>query len=301
MIFNQQNPKKQTSNPICETYEKLKLIEKQLGRMNLLNNKYLYKRNSIYYFSIKLNNQTIKKSLQTTNFVYANILKYKIIYRLDKMDIKYNLNNMFIVQRAGDNINIIPENEAEKKLLDTVEASANNVVKRLSNKYDNVITNDYDKRVQLTLKQCGEEFLKLTSKTTSKMTMYKYNQCMDYLYVYFGENTKLSKLSVQNASRFRTFLIDVPKNYKKQDDLKNKDIKLLIENNSKSLDDERLQNDTLNYYDELHHQYYTNIDFQSLDRNDTTTVTIMMDSIYCENFILIDYVKRNFNILYMAD
>ena len=120
--------------------------------MNLLNNKYLYKRNSIYYFSIKLKNQTIKKSLQTTNFVYANILKYKSIYRLDKMDIKYNLNNMFIVQRAGDNINIIPENEAEKKLLDTVEASANNIVKRLSNKYDNVITNDYDKRVQLTLK-----------------------------------------------------------------------------------------------------------------------------------------------------
>ena len=102
MIFNQQTPKNQTFKPICETYEKLKLIEKQLGRMNLLNNKYLYKRNSIYYFSIKLNNQTIKKSLQTTNFVYANILKYKIIYRLDKMDIKYNLNNMFIVQRAGD-------------------------------------------------------------------------------------------------------------------------------------------------------------------------------------------------------
>ena len=236
MIFNQQTPKKQTFNPICETYEKLKLIEKQLGRMNLLNNKYLYKRNSIYYFSIKLNNQTIKKSLQTTNFVYANILKYKIIYRLDKMDIKYNLNNMFIVQRAGDNINIIPENEAEKKLLDTVEASANNIVKRLSNKYDNVITNDYDKRVQLTLKQCGEEFLKSKSKTSSVQTMYKYTQCMDYLYVYFGENTKLSKLSVQNASRFRTFLIDVPKNYKKQDDLKNKDIKLLIENNSKLLE-----------------------------------------------------------------
>ena len=71
--------------------------------------------------------------------------------------------------------------------------------------------------------------------------------------------------------------------------------------NSKSLDDERLQNDTLNYYDELHHQYYTNIDFQSLDRNDPTTVTIMMDSIYCENFILIDYVKRNFNIFYFED
>ncbi len=71
--------------------------------------------------------------------------------------------------------------------------------------------------------------------------------------------------------------------------------------NSKFLDDERLQNDTLNYYDELHHQYYTNIDFKSLDRNDPTTLIVMIDSIYCENFILIDYVKRNFNIFYMAD
>ena len=71
--------------------------------------------------------------------------------------------------------------------------------------------------------------------------------------------------------------------------------------NSKSIDDERLQNDTLNYYDELHHQYYTNIDFQNLDRNDPTTLIVMMDSIYCENFILIDYVKRNFNIFYFED
>ena len=71
--------------------------------------------------------------------------------------------------------------------------------------------------------------------------------------------------------------------------------------NSKFLDDERLQNDTLNYYDELHHQYYTNIDFQSLDKNNPTTVIIMMDLIYCENFILIDYVKRNFNIFYFEE
>jgi hypothetical protein len=28
---------------------------------------------------------------------------------------------------------------------------------------------------------------------------------------------------------------------------------------------------------------------------------VMMDSIYCENFILIDYVKRNFNIVYFEN
>ncbi|MGJ0336063.1 hypothetical protein [Aliarcobacter cryaerophilus] len=52
---------------------------------------------------------------------------------------------------------------------------------------------------------------------------------------------------------------------------------------------------------ELHKQYYENIDFKSLDKNNPTTLIVMMDSIYCENFILIDYVKRNFNIVYFEE
>ena len=70
---------------------------------------------------------------------------------------------------------------------------------------------------------------------------------------------------------------------------------------SKQLDTDRLQSDTLNYYNELHKQYYDDIDFQSLDRNNPATLTIMSDSIYCENFILIEYVKSNFNIVYFED
>ncbi len=70
---------------------------------------------------------------------------------------------------------------------------------------------------------------------------------------------------------------------------------------SKSLDDEKLQNDTLNYYDELHKQFYDDIDFSSLNRNNPTTLIIMKDSINCENFILIDWIKRNFNIFYFED
>lgn len=70
---------------------------------------------------------------------------------------------------------------------------------------------------------------------------------------------------------------------------------------SKVLDEERLQTDTINYYDELHHQYYDDIDFQSLDRNNPTTLIIMKNSINCENFILIDWIKRNFNIVYVED
>lgn len=71
--------------------------------------------------------------------------------------------------------------------------------------------------------------------------------------------------------------------------------------NTHTLNDEKLKNDSINYYDELHHQFYDEIDFQSLDKNNPTTLQIMSNSIYCENFILIDWVKRNFNIVYMGD
>ena len=70
---------------------------------------------------------------------------------------------------------------------------------------------------------------------------------------------------------------------------------------SKQLDTDRLKSDTLNYYNELHKQYYDDIDFQSLDKNNPATFIIMKDSINCENFILIHYIKSNFNIVYMGD
>ena len=70
---------------------------------------------------------------------------------------------------------------------------------------------------------------------------------------------------------------------------------------SKQLDTDRLENDTLNYYDELHKQYYDDIDFKLLDRTNPATFIIIKDSINCENFILIHYIKSNFNIVYMGD
>ena len=70
---------------------------------------------------------------------------------------------------------------------------------------------------------------------------------------------------------------------------------------SQNIDEIRLQNDTINYYDDLHKKYFDDIDFKSLDRNNPITLQIMSNSIYCENFILIDWIKRNFNIVYFGE
>ncbi|KIM09935.1 MAG: hypothetical protein KU29_01400 [Sulfurovum sp. FS06-10] len=59
--------------PLCETFGKLNLIEKQFKKFNLLDDKYLLKRNNVYYFVLRLNNTTIfKKSLKTNNYLYGN-------------------------------------------------------------------------------------------------------------------------------------------------------------------------------------------------------------------------------------
>lgn len=70
---------------------------------------------------------------------------------------------------------------------------------------------------------------------------------------------------------------------------------------SQNIDEIRLQNDTINYYDDLHKKYFDDIDFKSLDKNNPITLQIMSNSIYCENFILIDWIKKNFNIVYFED
>lgn len=70
---------------------------------------------------------------------------------------------------------------------------------------------------------------------------------------------------------------------------------------SQNIDEIRLQNDTINYYDDLHKKYFDDIDFKSLDKNNPITLQIMSNSIYCENFILIDWIKKNFNIVYFGE
>ncbi len=72
--------------PLWETFEKLNLIEKQLKRLDLYNSKHLYKRDNIYYFTLRVDSNTvIKKSLRTSNYLHAIILKVKIMILVDNI------------------------------------------------------------------------------------------------------------------------------------------------------------------------------------------------------------------------
>jgi hypothetical protein len=116
-------PINRTFPELCETFGKLKQIGKLLKQYNLLNSKYLYLRNNTYYFVLKVKNKVFKKSLKTDNYIYANILKYKIMRYLSMSDLDDFLNyrNMFILTNSKNGLFLSAENEDEEKFLKNIE------------------------------------------------------------------------------------------------------------------------------------------------------------------------------------
>ncbi len=92
-----------------ETFGKLNRIEKQLKLLDLYNSKYLLKRNSIYYFVLRVSKTSIiKKSLHTTNYTHAIILKLKIMNRLSKMGLG---DKGFTMNIGAGSLNLVAEND----------------------------------------------------------------------------------------------------------------------------------------------------------------------------------------------
>ena len=207
-----------------------------MGRLNLKNSKYLHKRKKIYYFVVKIGDTNLFKSLRTDNYTYANILKYKILYRLKEVGLKNNLvNDSLIYQKAGKGFIVLPETEEEEKIIQQIEDSARKKGDQLSKLHKNVISEDYEKRKVLTIEDCSIDFLEFKEQTTSSKTMLKYKQAVEYIYLYFGEKTKINSIGYEEASKFRNFLLKVPKNWKSKKELQGK-LKLLIDKKSPLLD-----------------------------------------------------------------
>ncbi len=64
----------------------------------------------------------------------------------------------------------------------------------------------------------------------------KYKQAIEYLIMYFGPKKNIRDITAEDANDFRMLLFKVPKFWKNKPDLKDKNIKLLIDKKSKILD-----------------------------------------------------------------
>jgi integrase len=144
-------------------------------------------------------------------------------------------NSTYTMVNNGNNIVLTAENEVEEKLLSNIENTVSDKINRLS-KTHNVKCINKTVRDRLTLGTCCSQYIEFQEQVVSKKTMLKYKQAVSYLYVFFGEKKQIKGLTTKDTNDFRNFLLKVPKNYKGKKELKDKDIKKLVESKSKILD-----------------------------------------------------------------
>ena len=100
--------KKNLSNEvIIKNDNKLLNIKRFLKKYDLLNNKNLIKRKETYYFSFYLQkDRNIQYSLNTSDFLLSNILKYKILLKIEERLKKMGLKEDYLKQ-FNQNLTVI--------------------------------------------------------------------------------------------------------------------------------------------------------------------------------------------------
>lgn len=240
IIYTSKSPENRDFQPICETFVKLKKNGKLLQKLGLLDTKYLHKRNNIYYFSLKIKNQVIKKSLHNDDFVYSNLLKYKIIniikerFKTEReLEMFDNpLNSTYTIHKIGNSISLEAENEEEERLLTEITDTIINKIKRLKNSGFNVEILQDKKKDNLTIDICFTKFYKIQEKKQDEKYLIKYRQVRDLLFMFFEKNKSIRDITPNNVVEFVDFLLNIPKNHIHIKELKNKDLKTLILKNS---------------------------------------------------------------------
>ncbi|MGB5964489.1 MAG: hypothetical protein WBG65_03035 [Sulfurimonadaceae bacterium] len=174
--------------------------------------------------------KVIRKSLKTDNLTLAITIKIKILHHL-------NINNInpttYFTFFDTDKLELIKDFEI--KIL--VEELSNTIKRALLLQGNTVQEVERIEKIENgTLSEYTSEFI--TDKEQvgiSKKTLLKYKQCISYLHIYFGEKCKVREIGYKEISSFRRFLFAVPKHYKYKEELKGKDLKLLVEKKSKLL------------------------------------------------------------------
>ena len=112
-----------------------------------------------------------------------------------------------------------PNNDIEEKLMPELRKVIRRAIKRLKKEYGyDISINDVDDEVSKIeyLSDYTSIFLSDIESSTSKKTMIKFRQAIDYLHIYFGENYNIRKMKKKDTVDFRRFLRKVPKNWKQK-------------------------------------------------------------------------------------
>ena len=232
--------------PLLNTKNNLK---RNLKKYGLLNNKHLSKRKNIYYFVFYFENNTNKQfSLRTTDFLISNIIKYKILIRIEEELKKMNLEDLINqktrrdlgVFRTKNGFNITIDDEKDEKLVDNIENQTVRSIKKY--KIDNVVTNidlKTKRKSRRTIKKYVDLFIKdFRSRNKNQKTVENYIPKYNLLLEYFNYKKiySLKDITKKDCLDLQTYLINYPKNITKYKELKDKNIFDLINRSDKILD-----------------------------------------------------------------
>nr|WP_165375158.1 site-specific integrase [Malaciobacter halophilus] len=205
----------------------------------------------------------------------------------EEYDISDRFNKEYYVIKTNDSMIVTAENEQEQKLLDEMENTLKQKINRLAKQYEGVNPTDKETRNRITLKQCCDEFMNYyeTKHKDNEKYLTKFRQTISFLYMYFREKKQMKSFNTKDANDFRNFLIKIPADYKNKKELKDKNLKILIEKKSKILQKYKPQklstaqehikriNTMFNYFERsmyIHKNPFNTLD-RLVSRNDKTS------------------------------
>ena len=242
--------KKNLSNEvIIKNDNKLLNIKRFLKKYDLLNNKNLIKRKNIYYFSFYLQkDRNIQYSLNTSDFLLSNILKYKILLkieeRLKKMGLKEDylkqFNTNLTVIKTDKGFLVEKDKEDEESIVEKITNNSLRVIKKSKveiNKKSNIEIK-YNRRSRNNIKKHIDLFIEyFKTKNKNKKTVESYIKKYELLIDYFNYKNILSlnEITKKDCYELELYLFKIPSNLNKQEELKNKNIFELIDKKDKLL------------------------------------------------------------------
>ncbi len=227
-------------NPRKSDYLKLKKYENttylQQYKLFLKTDKsYLQKINKVYYFVVRITNKIVKYSLKSSNLIYCNIIKLKLLRFLNK-ELNLINHNRFLT------IHFIEDDEDDPI---EVEKIKNKLRQVASDEFSNGNINklDINDSKSITIKEAIKKFLdyKKNVEKVKDATLTNYNGAFNYLYLFITDETNIKVLNKRFFNELQNKFMKIPKDYLKSKNRKN--INDILENEN---DLPKLENGTIN-------------------------------------------------------
>ncbi len=252
------------SNQIIKTNDNSLLnLKRYLKKYDLLNNKNLTKRKEIYYFTFYLEKEkNICISLNTKDFFLSNILKYKILLKLEEKLKKMGLEEDYLKQfntnltihktKKGFIVEKDENDEDENFVNKSVNKIVNSIVKNKINVSDTNIQIKTRRKTKNDIRKIFDFYItSLKKENDNKKTVESYIKKFEFLldYLYYKKILDIYDINNKVVEDFENILRNLPSNHNKHKELIGKNIFELIENEDKILNKfEKIEKRTFDNY-----------------------------------------------------